>query len=296
MTPIILFAYNRPDHTRRVLESLERNPEARDSELYVFIDGSKDSKDDILRKEMISLIISKKWCKKVHIKVSPRNFGISSQIINRVTQFCKERGRVIVLEDDTLLSPFFLSYMNKALDKYAAEEKIMAISGYMFPVGNLSTETGFMRGNCSWGWGTWDRAWKNFEPDAKKLLFQLRLKKAQHEINFEGSYNVYKMSKRNPMWDVRWVASIFVNNGLILFPSKSLVNNIGFDGSGISGSGTDAYNTTLSPKPITKFPSVVEETPEFFYATVECFRSQRTAVGLAKRVYGKVKQTFWVKK
>lgn len=168
LAPILLFAYKRPDHTREVLESLARNAESKRSELHVFIDGPK--KHDDIRKtgEVRSVVNSQQWCKKVSILSNENNQGVPAQVVANVTKFCKQYGRVIVLEDDLVLSPFFLSYMNKALDVYASEEKIMEVTGYMFAVKDLNRETGFMRGNCGWGWGTWHRAWQHYEPDGQK--------------------------------------------------------------------------------------------------------------------------------
>jgi len=298
LAPIILFAYNRPNHTRRVLEAIASNAEAKDSELHVFIDGPREKKDIEKTAEVKSIVQSKLWCKEVYVNTSDKNYGTSSQIINGVTKFCKERGRAIILEDDIFISPFFLSYMNRALDVYANDERVMEVTGYMFPVKGLNKETGFMRGNCGWGWGTWDRAWRHFEPDGKKILDQLKDKKVRHEFNYRGAYKFHGLLTPQEngdigIWDIRWFGSIFFNNGLTLFPGKSLVKNIGFDGSGTNIPNIGSFDTVLSDSPVGNFPDKIEETEEFLLATIGFYRSQKTIKALLKKIISRLKRKLY---
>lgn len=96
------------------------------------------------------------------------NRGLANSIIAGVTKLCDEYGRVIVLEDDLVVSPVFLTYMNAALDKYEDVEDVMQVSGYIFPVTAFenNTEAMFLPFTTSWGWATWGRAWKYFDPEA----------------------------------------------------------------------------------------------------------------------------------
>ena len=278
--PIALFAYKRPEHIRRLLESLATNREAGGSELHVFIDGPKNAHDTPLIQKVKRVAESKQWCGKVLVYCNQHNKGAPSQVINTVTEFCEEKERIIVLEDDLVLSPYFLSFMNHALDIYADQEKVMEVTGYLYPVNRSFTQSGFMRGSCGWGWGTWQRAWKFFERDGAKLLIQIKEGNARYEFDYRGSHGFYKLLKSQVQgkiggWDIRWAASIFLNDGLTFFPGKSLVQNIGLDGSGTNIPNTQSYRTTLSSAPISHFPNHIEESEELLSATIDFFRSQK---------------------
>ncbi|NOR48151.1 MAG: glycosyltransferase, partial [Methanosarcinaceae archaeon] len=214
LTPIALFVYNRPHHTRKTLESLMANAEFSDSPLYVFCDGAKRKKDIPLVRETRELIRSYDLDNATIIE-REENMGLANSIITGVTELCNKYGRVIVVEDDLYLSPYFLKYMNTALDTYEEYDEVMHISGYMFPVRGQLPETFFYRATSCWGWGTWKRAWDKFEPDVHKLLAEFKNKKKRWEFDIRGSTKYYLMLKyqASNSWAIRWYASVFLNNG-----------------------------------------------------------------------------------
>ncbi len=277
--PILLFAYKRPEHTRRLLESLANNAEAAESELHIFIDGPKhaDEKKEI---EKVSVIAkSKLWCRKVSVYKNTQNQGVPQQVIGAVSKFCQKEGRAIILEDDLILSPYFLNHMNTTLKRYANEKKVMEVTGYIYPVEHLNVECGFMRGSCGWGWGTWERAWKLFEPDGKKLLARLSDRKMRYEFNFRNSYKYFSILQDQVKgkvggWDIRWFASIFLNQGFTLYPSVSLVRNTGFDGTGTNARKSNQYETPLLDHPISNFPAAIEESEEILAAIIKYYRQK----------------------
>jgi hypothetical protein len=149
----------------------------------------------------------------------------------------RDSGRAIVLEDDLVLSPGFLDYMNAALDMYADDSKVMHVSGYMFPVQRRLPETFFFNSTSCWGWATWKRAWEHYEPRADVLLKEIERRGKEQEFNIEGTHNFMKQLRDNvsgalSTWAVRWYASTFLQRGLCLHPGRSLVRNAGHDGSG----------------------------------------------------------------
>ena len=237
--PIALFVYNRPAHTRRTLESLSRNRGAEQSKLYIFADGLKDnaSEQDAVKIESVRrLLREKEWCQEIEISEFDQNCGLAQSIIHGIDEVLKVHDRVIVLEDDIETSPGFLCYMNDALEMYEEQERVMQVSGFM--VRNLlsAPQTGFLRVSTSWGWGTWQRAWKNFRNDATNLLEEVS-QKGRADFDLDGFSFHFEELSRNvsgalETWAVRWYASIFLNNGLCLYPRQSMVRNLGFDGSG----------------------------------------------------------------
>ena len=152
LSPIALFVYNRPHHTRKTLESLMANAELSDSPLYVFCDGAKRKKDIPLVQATRELIRSYELDNATIIE-REENMGLANSIITGVTELCNKYGRVIVVEDDLYLSPYFLKYMNTALDTYEEYDAVMHISGYLFPVRGQLPDTFFYRATSCWGWG-----------------------------------------------------------------------------------------------------------------------------------------------
>lgn len=257
LSPIILFTYNRPEHTRMTLEALRNNHLSNRSELYIFSDGYRNEGDREGVTKVRELIRSVEGFAGIHIEEQAGNIGLARNIIEGVTRVVNKHGKVIVLEDDLITSPFFLTFMNEALERYEEEEKIGHVHGFCFPLQELP-DAFLIKWTGSWGWGTWKRAWDLFDPDGEALLSELMRKKRNREFDFNGNYPFTRMlrrqvNKENDSWAIRWNATLFLNDLLSLNAGKSLVQNIGFDGSG-RHSGTDEIYTTplhkgvLSPK------------------------------------------------
>lgn len=236
--PIALFVYNRPNHTAKTLDFLCRCRGSSQSMLFVFSDGPKKPEDEVLVAETREVIRKSHWPGKTYIIESLGNKGLANSIISGVTKLVDEYDRVIVLEDDLLVAPCFLEYMNHSLERYAQEEKVLQVSGYMFPVNIDSVEdTFFMPQAPSWGWATWKRAWDLFDENAKDYKTLLTDKSMRKKFDLNGSYPytdmmVRQMEGKIDSWAIRWYWSFFKAEGLCLFPKKSLVINIGMDGSG----------------------------------------------------------------
>lgn len=247
--PILFFTYNRPSHTRQTLEALLNNELCSESELYVFSDGYKNDSDkgDVMKVRKI--IRSIDGFKKIHIVENAHNLGLAKNIIDGVTQVVNEYGKVIVLEDDLVTSPYFLTFMNEALVKFENEEKIGHIHGYCFPIPSLP-DSFLIKWTGSWGWATWKRAWQLFNPDGQVLLSELKQRKLSKQFDFNGNYPYTRMLQRqvngeNNSWAIRWNASLFLNDVLSVNAGKSLVKNVGFDGTGVHSGNEDVWATQL---------------------------------------------------
>ena len=238
--PIALFAYNRPSHTRLTVEALLANALANQTPLHVFSDAPKNEAAGLAVAEVRSYIRSISGFKSVTIIERETNFGLARSIIDGVTCMCEEYGRVIVMEDDLITSPHFLSYMNDALTRYEDEDQVMQVSGYMFPAQLEVTPQGlFLNFPTSWGWATWKRAWDKFDLKAEGYSLLKDNPEMIRTFNLDGRYDYYSMlqsylSGRAESWAIRWHLTVFMNKGLVLYPSETLVENIGFDGSGVN--------------------------------------------------------------
>lgn len=246
--PVALFVYRRPRHARETLESLSRNSLAAESELFVFSDGSRGIDEQERRdvEEVRRLLRTRQWCGKVSVIESTENRGLATSITSGVSEIIRRFGRVIVLEDDLVTSPFFLSYMNRALQVYEHEPKVMHIAGYSPPLAANLPPTYLYRNTTCWGWATWDRAWRIFRSDARSMFAELEKRNLFYRFNLDGSYAATRQLIDNidgtlDTWAIRWYASVFLAGGLCLHPHRSLVQNIGADGSGTNSGTTEIY-------------------------------------------------------
>ena len=264
--PIALFVYNRPGHTRKTVEALLANMLANQTPLHVFSDAPKTEAACLSVADVRSYIRSIAGFKSVTIIERETNFGLAGSIIEGVTRLCEEYGRVIVMEDDLITSSIFLSYMNDALTRYEKEDQVMQISGHIYPVPEFTQreEALFLPFVNSWGWATWARAWKHFDPSAQgweKIRSDSALRN-RFDLNGHCDYSTMlerQMCGKLDSWAIRWYLSIFLRNGVVLFPPQSLVKNIGLD-SGTHGSRTLRWTLSrqvVSTRPIA-FPREIQ--------------------------------------
>lgn len=248
--PILLFVYNRPEHVRRNIQVLLKNELAAESELFIYSDAAKDETSQAAVKEVRAFIRSIQGFKKITITERAENWGLARSIIDGVTTQINRYGRVIVLEDDLVVAPHFLQFMNDALETYRDEERVGHIQACDFTHDPSLPDTFLIKWTGSWGWGTWDRAWKHFNADGKALLTELESRKLTYTFDFNGKYGYTRMLRRqiegkNNSWAIRWNASLFLKGILSLNVGKSLVQNEGFDGSGTNCGGGGLYASEL---------------------------------------------------
>lgn len=235
LAPIIVFAFNRPNVLKKTLDSLKNNQLAKDSDLFIFIDGPKQTKDIKLINEVLE--ISKAICgfKSITIKKSEKNKGLAPSIISGVTEIINIYGKVIVVEDDLFLSKKFLVFMNQMLDEYKNEQKIFQVSGFGVKINkpySYQADAYFnIRAQC-WTWGTWKDRWETIDWDVKDYSSLLNNKKEQHAFNQAGS-DMFGMLKRYKegvisSWYIRFCYSMFKQKKLSVCPIRSLVINNGF--------------------------------------------------------------------
>ena len=246
LAPIALFVYNRPDHLTRVAEALAHNREASMSELFIYSDSPKSASAEEKVAAARSVARSITGFQSINVVEQTVNLGVAQSIIQGVNLLTGKYGRVIVLEDDLMPSPYFLHYMNDALNCYEHDDRVISVHGYTYPVKEDLPETFFVRGADCWSWATWKRGWDLFEADGRKLLRELEHRKLTYDFDFNGSYPYTQMLRdcidgKNDSWAIRWYASAFLLGKLTLYPGSSQVQNIGADGSGFHVGSTRSF-------------------------------------------------------
>ena len=243
LAPVALFVFNRPDHLRRTIESLMHCDGFASSPVFVFADGARGEHDteavqatrDVAR-ELLG--------ERAKYHFSESNGGLARSIINGVEHLLAIYGRVIVVEDDLLLAHGFLRFMNDALDRYSDDKRVYQVSGHMFDVSEFARrqQALLLPLTTTWGWATWARAWKAFDPEARGWEALQQDYALRKRFNLGGVYDyahmmACQMAGRRQSWGIRWYWSVFSNGGLSCFPPRSLVANIGMDGTGTNGKG-----------------------------------------------------------
>lgn len=293
LAPIALFAYKRPEHLRRTLQALLANPEAAGSHLTVFCDGPRGDADRVGVEGVRALAERIQGCASLNVVVSSDNLGLAGSVIRGVGEMLRHRDRVVVLEDDLVVGPHFLRYMNDALHCYADDERVASVHAYLYPVAARVPETFFMRGADCWGWATWRRAWDRFRADAVQLLAELRRRGLEHAFDLDGSYPYTRMLEdciqgRNDSWAIRWHASVFLEGGLTLYPGSSQVQNIGADGSGVHVAQTRSFDHVDWGREIKVGGIAVEESLEARRAVAAYLATLRPT--LTGRVLGQLRR------
>jgi len=240
---------------KKTIESLQRNFYAAESDLIIFSDGPKMEEDIPRVRDVRKYLKTVKGFKTISIIKQETNVGLSKSIVGGIHKLLTTHDSIIVLEDDLTTSPYFLEFMNEALERYRDEDKVISIHGYIYPVQCSLPETFFIKGADCWGWATWGRAWKLFEPDEQKLLKELEDKGLCREFDFNGKYPYVQMLKdcisgRNNSWAIKWYASAFLQEKLTLYPGTSLVRNIGQDGTGTHSRKTQVFDCFVSENKI----------------------------------------------
>jgi hypothetical protein len=249
--PIVFLAFNRPVHTARSISALQKNFLASHSPIYIFCDAARGPKDLAAVEEVRSFARRVTGFKSVTVIERPHNFGLAASVLDSVNKMTKEFGRVIVLEDDLITSPHFLTYMNEALELYANDPKVASIHGYAYPTNHENApQSYFLRGADCWGWGTWARAWEHLETDGRKLLNELTRQKLRRSFDYDGVAPYTRMLKnrirgRNQSWAILWHASTYLKGMLTLYPAQSLVSNTGFDDTGVHCSSADYFDSDI---------------------------------------------------
>jgi hypothetical protein len=264
LAPVVLFVYNRPQHVVETLRALAANTLAADTPLVVYSDAARGEADTHMVDETRRLLKTISGFNSVTINERERNFGLADSITDGVSNVISEYGRAIVLEDDIVTSPHFLEYMNTALTRYEHEERVMHIAAHMLPITSKGLpESFFLRQSSCWGWATWARAWRHFHRQGRKFIDTFTRDDISR-FNLDGAYDYWNQLLANEnralkTWAIYWYACVFSRNGLCLHPSQSLVQNIGFDGSGENCGDGKCEEKVFGVKAPTSYPDIFEE-------------------------------------
>jgi hypothetical protein len=313
-TPLAFFAYNRPEHTIRALGALALCHRQEDFEFFFFADGPRHTGAiaDVYKVRQILAENAERFS--AEIIEREFNLGLAKSIVDGVGRLCESHGRVVVLEDDLIVSPDFLHYMVSALDHYQDHPEVMQVGAYTIaPPKDRDTDAFLLPVTTTWGWGTWARAWKQFSwtPEGWPVTRSDAQWLSRFEINGAFSYIPMledRLAGRNDSWGILWWYAVSRAGGEVVYPCKSLVWNGGFDGSGVHcGKGSVSFqkkltifSSFLSLRIV--FPKQLKHLPEDFVRLEKLLRNEVGVLArlnaklrsLQKRVFAAIKKKIFV--
>lgn len=258
LAPVIIFAYNRPDHLRKTLIWLGQNELADQSTLFIYCDGAKpNATDEQLAKVQAARKVAHEVAvvptfKEVHIIDRKENLGLGTSVITGVTEIVNKYGKVIVLEDDLETSPYFLCYMNQCLEHYEERKTVFSISGVSRPhperfyPKDYPYDVYVSLTHHPTGWGTWADRWNQVDWDAKMLDVvkeQPAMIEAFRRIEY-GDYDalMHQRATGKNVWSIRFAFAHFVNHAVSICPIVSYINHIGWDAEATNATASDLWN------------------------------------------------------
>jgi hypothetical protein len=295
--PIALFIYKRPEHARRAIVGLQACDGAASSPIYVFADGPK-SEAELPAVEATRAVARELLGGSAVFVEREANRGLAESIIAGATELCDRHGSIVAVEDDLVVAPSFLRFLNEGLERYRDEPQVMQISGHMFVVPALKDqrEAIFLPMTTSWGWATWRRAWNLFEPSAAGWRERLSDAAEARRFNLDGRYDYARMLSRQmtgavDSWAIRWYYTVFAHHGLVLYPPRTLVSNIGFDATGTHDRlALPANQAPLAAADSFELPTDVVESPlkAHVFEAINAFRPS----GTRQRLFALLKGTL----
>lgn len=298
--PIIITLYNRPNHTKKILDSISKCINSKNHKYYIFCDGPRNNKD--LNKIKNIRILVKEFSKSFNVKYffQRKNIGLVKNIINSIEFVMKKHKAAIILEDDLILHKEFLLFLNNSLNKYLNNKKIFQISGYSYPVCKNKKKNYFLSLTSCWGWGITKYQWINFfkffnnKIEIKKnYLDILESKNKKKLFNYYNSYNYLGMLKKSLIndvnsWGVIFYLYLFLKKKLTYFPNKSLVINNGFDGSGNHQSNNELFKDKFANRTLGRNPKKIANCNIARNEIINFFSSNLS-------LYGKIKNKIYAK-
>ena len=253
---IIVFAYNRSQHLKQVLGGLKKNEGI--SKLYIFQDGLKNEEHRSEWKKTQEVIRGISWCEVVY-NLASYNKGLAKSIVDGINSVLEENDAVVVLEDDCVPTANFIFFMQKCFDKYKNDKRVYSVSGYAWPIDLPKSEYDIY--GCgrisSWGWGTWNDRWMQYNTDDHILK---KIKANEDKLRYLKIWGndleqmaLGKMVAENDSWAVYWALNVIENKGICINPYKSLIQNIGMDGTGVHCGVTNRFHVEVSSDEKTNF-------------------------------------------
>lgn len=238
LAPVAVIVYDRADHLRQSLTALAAAEDAEETTLYVFSDKEKDDSKAAAVAAVRKVISEARGFREVIPVLRESNYGFPGNVLEAWKFLWGKYERVIAMEDDVVVAPGFLRYMNDALEKYESDPRIHAVCGWSWascPEDDASHY--FLRSFSAWGQGRWRN--KQFDQSlypktADEFRHSWRLLRKANNIMPHALQFIHRIAvERRPIGDISVALECMKRDQFCVFPQHSLVKNIGHDGSGL---------------------------------------------------------------
>lgn len=244
---IALLAYNRPKHLKKVIDAIVKE---KIKSINIYIDGPADKKVQNNQEKILKVLKNYKSKILINLIRQTKNNGLAFSVTNAVTSELKYNDAVILLEDDCVPLNGFFDYMIGGLKKYRFNKNVRSVCSY----NNLdikSESAFFLKRFNPWGWATWKDRWKKHNFEIKNTILQIKNNGSIDSLPLDlKSYceNSEIINGKQDIWSLSWTLTHYLDNSLILYPSHSYIDNIGFDGTGVHCSTTSIFKTNKKSK------------------------------------------------
>ncbi len=261
LAPICLFTYNRLNETQQTIEALKSNNLAKQSSLYIFSDGAKDSVESRVKVNIVRTYLATiTGFRKVEIISSNENNGLANSVIQGVNKVFEKYDEIIVLEDDLVTSPNFLDFMNQSLVFYKNHKNIFSVSGYTMDLPSLSNLKNDVYFGCrasSWGWATWKNRWEPIDWEVKDYA-EFSKNRSQRNKFLRGGSDMNRMLKKQMLgeidsWAIRWCYHQFKKELYTVYPKISKLISTGFNENATHTKKTKRFTTILDTSNTNQF-------------------------------------------
>ena len=229
-TPIAIIFFNRLMPLKRLISILAT---VKPDKVYLISDGPRESRAGEFEKvkECREFMTNLPWTCEVKINFAEKNMGCRARVTSGLDWLFKHEERAIILEDDCIPEPEFFLWIEKMLERYVDEPKVLSIGGTNLrpQLCAQNVDAVFSKYSMIWGWGTWRRAWQ--KNDTNLDLFSDACKR-HHFRKWLGKWRAewywrYLLTHVKTSWGYRWAFTHFVNEAYCVLPPVNLVENIG---------------------------------------------------------------------
>lgn len=301
LAPVMITTYSRITHLQRTIEALLKNDLAEETTVFVYVDGPRPGDEEKIEAVKRYLATVSGFAA-FHVIARQQNMGAHENAKSANYEVLDQFGKIIRMEDDIVTAPGYLRFMNLALDKYGVDNKVFSISAYCPPI-NIPTDyqydVFFIRRFHGWGCGIWrDRLDSFYQPITAEEFERFAANKdLSQAFTQSGGKDMLAMLKavaygKLNAGDVVGMYIQFIKDQYTLYPTRSLVQNIGMDGSGVHCDVTDYFDVPLSSKASFHFPDhlivdqrIVDSNREYWN-----YRNKKIHPGIFRRVINKLKR------
>ena len=237
--PILVSVYNRESIFKKCIQSLKRCVLANKTHLFIAIDAPYRDEDIDVNTRIVEYSKNITGFKQITLFIRPNNYGTNKNRILARKEIFTDYDRLIMFEDDNIFSKNFLVNINKCLEVYKNRKDIFSVSGWNMPFilpKNYKKEIYIWQGFSAWGVGIWRDKWQKMNYSLEKVEYWLNNKSHINKLNKISQHYFYalkQMKKNNKINGDGFISSYLIENEMFsIFPSSTLVKNIGHEGTG----------------------------------------------------------------